>query len=218
MMSSLNRYPFASRLLVLISLCIWLALPGVAKAAVAIEQFEQFVKTVPAATGTFKQYSVGPDGQTAKAQEGSFSFSRPGKFRWDIKSPFAQQVVSDGKTLFQYDPDLQQMTVRQLGQSIGSSPAAILFGTGGIGQAFNVSSLPNSDGMSWLRALPRQPDAGLNRVDIGMFEGKPARMILVDGFGQTTRVDLLTIRARSGFGPEEFRIDPPAGTDVVRIQ
>ena len=184
----------------------------------AIEQFEQFVQTVPAARGTFEQYTIGPDGQTGKAQTGVFAFDRPGKFRWDIETPYPQQVASDGRTLYQHDPDLQQLTVRALDQSIGSSPAAILFGQGKLGDAFDVSGLPNDDGMTWLRAVPKRPDAGLTQVDIGMREGRPARLLLVDGFGQTTRVDLLTLRAQSGFDAKEFVIEPPPGTDVIRMQ
>lgn len=187
-------------------------------ASTALAQFETFVQTVSAARGTFNQYTVGPQGQTSQAQSGDFAFARPGQFRWDIKEPYVQQVVSDGKSLFQYDPDLQQLTVRALDQSIGSSPAAILFGQGQLQDAFEVSVLPDRDDMAWLRAVPRQPDAGLNQVDIGMREGRPVRLVLVDGFGQTTQVDLLTLRAQSGFGAEEFKIVPPPGTDIVRVQ
>lgn len=204
----------------LLPLGLAVSLLGAADASAnqAIEQFEQFVQTVPAARGTFEQYTVGPDGQTGKAQSGVFAFDRPGKFRWDIQAPYPQQVASDGRTLYQHDPDLQQLTVRALDQSIGSSPAAILFGQGKLGDAFEVSGLPDEDGMAWLRAVPKRPDAGLTQVDIGMRQGRPARLLLVDGFGQTTRVDLLTLRAQSEFGAKEFVIEPPPGTDVIRMQ
>ncbi|MCD8504498.1 MAG: outer membrane lipoprotein carrier protein LolA [Burkholderiaceae bacterium] len=195
---------------------LWSVAP--ASAADAIEQFQQFVQTVPAARGTFEQFTVGPDGQTSRAQAGVFAFGRPGKFRWDIQTPYPQQVASDGKTLYQYDPDLQQLTLRALDQSIGSSPAAILFGQGKLEDAFDVSALPNNDGMAWLRAVPKRPDAGLTQLDIGMRQGRPARLLLVDGFGQTTRVELLTLRAQSEFGANEFVIEPPPGTDVIRVQ
>lgn len=195
-----------------------LAWPSLVWANQAIDQFEQFVKTVTAARGTFKQYTVSSDGRTGRAQTGVFAFDRPGKFRWDIEAPYPQQVASDGRTLYQHDPDLQQLTLRALDQSIGSSPAAILFGEGKLEDAFDVSALPDAEGMAWLRAVPKRPDAGLTQVDIGMREGRPARLMLVDGFGQTTQVDLLTLRAQSEFGANEFVIEPPAGTDVVRMQ
>lgn len=194
----------------------WFGAPG--WASQAIEQFEQFVQAVPAARGTFEQFTVGPNGQTNRAQKGVFAFSRPGKFRWDVETPFPQQVASDGQTLYQHDPDLQQLTVRALDQSIGSSPAAILFGRGELDDSFEVSNLPDDEGMVWLRAIPKRPDAGLTQLDIGMRQGRPARLLLVDGFGQTTRVDLLTLRAQSEFGADEFVINPPPGTDVIRMQ
>lgn len=195
-----------------------LALTSTAWASSAVEAFESFVQNVPAARGTFKQFTVSDQGQTARAQTGTYAFDRPGKFRWDTTEPFPQQVASDGQTLYQYDPDLQQLTVRALDQSIGSSPAAILFGQGQLRQAFEISTLPDADGMRWLRAVPRQPDAGLTQLDIGMREGRPVRLVLVDGFGQTTRVELLTLRAQSEFSEGEFRIDPPPGADVIRLQ
>lgn len=196
----------------------WGAAVSMAVANPAADQFRQFVEAFSAATGQFEQYTVTGQGQTTRAQSGSFAFERPGKFRWDVEQPYAQLVVSDGRSVFQYDPDLRQATVRPVDQSIGSSPAAILFGDVALDDAFNIEALPEQDGMEWLRAIPEQPDSGLNQVDIGMFEGKPARLLLRDSFGQTTRIDLSRIRAQSSFSSDTFEFSPPTGTDVVRVQ
>lgn len=203
------------RRLLAVGLLCWQPLTGLA--ADAVREFEQFVQTVPAASGQFVQYTVGPQGQTGKAQSGVFQFSRPGQFRWEVQKPFAQLVLSDGQSVFQYDPDLNQATVRPVGVAISSSPAAILFGQGQIGDQFVVTPLPDSEGLSWFRAVPRKPDAGLNRVDIGMREGNPARLLLVDGFGQTTRVDFERLRAQSGFPADTFTLTVPPGTQVVKV-
>jgi len=183
----------------------------------ALDAFNIFVKTVSAAKGSFSQYTVGPQGETALAQSGEFAFARPGQFRWDIRQPYAQLVVSDGSTIHQYDPDLNQVSVRTAAAAIGSSPAAILFGTGEIEDAFEVSPLPDRDGLTWFRAEPKQPDAGLSQVDIGMQAGRPARLLLLDGFAQTTRIDLFDIRAQSSFPSDTFIFEAPPGTDVVRL-
>ena len=200
------------------AMSLWSAATSLAMANPAADQFRQFVATFSAATGQFEQYTVTEQGQATKAQSGRFAFERPGKFRWEVEQPYAQLIVSNGKLVFQYDPDLSQATVRPVKQSVGSSPAAILFGDVSIDDAFEIEALPDQDGMEWLRAIPEQPDSGLNRVDIGMFEGKPARLLLRDGFGQTTRIDLSRIRAQSGFTSGTFEFSPPPGTDVVRVQ
>lgn len=198
-------------------LVVSLASPLAAQENSALVSFNRFVQTVSAAKGEFSQYTVGPEGETALAQSGEFAFARPGKFRWDIRKPYSQLVVSDGKSIYQYDPDLSQVSVRTADAAIGSSPAAILFGTGDIKSAFDVSALPDEDGFSWFRAEPKQPDSGLSQVDIGMKEGNPARLLLLDGFGQTTRIDLAKIRAQSSFPASTFEFEAPPDTDIVRI-
>lgn len=190
---------------------------GGVMAADAWQQFREFAATFRAATGKFVQYTVGSQGQTQMAQQGAFSFQRPGQFRWDVQQPYSQLVLSSGKLLYQYDPDLRQVTVRPVGASIGSSPAAILFGDADLEESFRVQAIPDQDGMAWFRAIPHQPDAGLNQLDIGMSQGKPARLLLRDSFGQTTRIDLSDLRAQSEFPAGTFRFDPPPGTDVVKL-
>jgi outer membrane lipoprotein carrier protein len=192
--------------------------PAWAHAATAQEQLHAFVGSVTAATGAFTQSTTGgPQGQSRPAQTGTFTFQRPGKFRWDVQKPYAQLIVADGKQVYQYDPDLAQVTVRKVDQAIGSSPAAILFGSGSLEQSFDVSALPARDGLEWLRAKPRSTDAGFSRVDIGFKNNLPARIELLDAFGQTTRVDLSDITPNPRINAQDFQFTPPKGVDVVQM-
>jgi outer membrane lipoprotein carrier protein len=200
---------------VLVTLCL---LGHEAWAASAQEQLQEFVSKVNAATGNFSQYTTGTQGQTKPAQTGQFAFERPGRFKWDVRKPYAQQVVSDGQQLFQFDPDLNQVTVRQVDQAIGASPAAILFGSGSLERSFTVTGLPDKDGLSWLRAKPRNGEAGFVHVDLGFLGGLPSRIVLLDAFGQSTHIELSAIVPNPGLAPEVFRFVPPPGADVVRMQ
>ncbi|WMD23747.1 outer membrane lipoprotein chaperone LolA [Achromobacter seleniivolatilans] len=191
--------------------------PVLAFAASAQEQLKAFVATVTSATGSFSQYTVNNQGRTQPAQTGVFSFQRPGKFKWAVQKPYEQLVVSDGRVLFQFDPDLAQVTERKVDAAIGTSPAAILFGSGSLEQSFDVSPLPSKDGVEWLRAKPRTADAGFSRVDIGMKDNLPVRVELLDSFGQTTRVDLSAIAANPKLADKEFQFTAPKGVDVVKM-
>lgn len=201
-----------------LALCLVPALtPVAAMAASAQEQLRAFVGSVMAATGAFSQYTVNTQGRTQPAQTGVFSFQRPGKFKWAVQKPYEQLVISDGKQVFQFDPDLAQVTERKVDAAIGTSPAAILFGAGSLEQSFDVSALPSKDGIDWLRAKPRTADAGFSRVDIGMKDNLPVRVELLDSFGQTTRVDLSGIVPNPKLGEGEFRFVAPKGVDVVKM-
>ncbi len=191
---------------------------GLAQAASAQAQLKSFVEQVHAATGTFQQTVVGPQGQTRRPQSGEFSFERPGRFKWEVLSPYAQTIVSDGKQVFQLDPDLNQVTVRNVDQAIGASPAAVLFGTGELDKVFNVSPMPERDGLAWLRAKPRNGEAGFVHLDLGMRDGMPVRIVLLDAFGQTTRVELSAMQRNPSLPATTFQFVPPAGADVVRMQ
>ncbi|SAI33649.1 outer-membrane lipoprotein carrier protein [Bordetella ansorpii] len=186
-------------------------------AASAQEQLKTFVSTVQAATGSFTQSTSGAQGAKPKTQSGTFAFQRPGKFNWRVKLPYEQRIVADGQQVYQYDPDLAQVTVRKVDQAIGTSPAAILFGSGNLEQAFQVSPLPARDGLEWLRAKPRSADAGFSQVDIGMKDNQPVRIELLDAFGQTTRVELSDLQPNPSLPATEFQFTPPAGTDVVKM-
>ncbi|MDH3066442.1 outer membrane lipoprotein chaperone LolA [Achromobacter insolitus] len=191
--------------------------PAMVFAASAQEQLRAFVATVTSATGSFSQYTVNNQGRTQPAQTGVFSFQRPGKFKWAVQKPYQQLVVSDGRQVFQFDPDLAQVTERKVDAAIGTSPAAILFGSGSLEQSFDVSALPSKDGIDWLRAKPRTADAGFSRVDIGMKDNLPVRVELLDSFGQTTRVDLSGIAANPQLPAKEFQFVAPKGVDVVKM-
>ena len=84
-------------------------------------------------------------------------------------------------------------------------------------QSFEVSALPSKDGLDWLRAKPRNADAGFSRVDIGLKDNLPARVELLDSFGQTTRVDLSGITPNPSIGAKEFQFTAPKGVDVVKM-
>jgi len=193
------------------------ASPVATLAADAPAQLRQFVADVASATGDFTQQTTGQDGGRPP-QSGRFSFQRPGKFRWEVQKPYEQLIVSDGKKVLQYDPDLAQVTERGVDKSIGASPAAILFGSGKLEEAFDVAQLPDDDGLQWLRATPRSADAGFKHVDIGWRSNLPARLLLQDAFGQTTRIDFSNIAANPRLSDTQFQFTPPEGVDVVKMQ
>ncbi|KAA0889942.1 outer membrane lipoprotein chaperone LolA [Pusillimonas sp. ANT_WB101] len=193
------------------------AMPFTVWSADAIQQLRTFIADVPAASGQFTQQVLAQN-QSKSPQSGEFSFRRPGQFKWSVLKPYEQLIVSDGKVIYQYDPDLLQVTVRNVDQSIGASPAAILFGSGSLEDAFTLEPQKARDGLEWLRAIPRSADAGFTHVDIGFAKGLPARLELLDSFGQTTRIEFQKLVVNPKLPAGEFKFDPPPGVDVVNMK
>lgn len=153
--------------------------------ATALDQFKAFVGSTKAAKGEFSQKVVA-QGSKDKLSSGSFSFARPGKFIWTYTKPYEQVLQADGEQLYIFDKDLNQVTVRKLGDALGSSPAAILFGSNDLEKNFTLSEAGTRDGLEWLKATPKAKDSSFEQIQIGLKNGLPEAMELKDSFGQTS--------------------------------
>lgn len=186
-------------------------------AASAQEQLTSFSRDIRSASGSFTQSTRSADGKAGTPQTGTFAFERPGRFKWAVNKPYEQLVLADGKQLFQYDPDLAQVTVRPMDAALGTSPAQVLFGTASLEKTFTLAPLPDRDGLNWLRATPRSADAGFAHMDIGFDGNLPMQIQILDGFGQLTEVVFNSLVPNPTLGADTFRFVPPQGVDVVKM-
>ncbi len=190
--------------------------PGVAAGAQsAIEQLRRFVAETRSARGEFSQHTLRGPGQRAQSARGRFAFSRPGRFRWEVLEPYEQLMVADGERVYFYDHDLAQVTVRRLANSLGASPAAILFGSSDLDKDFALTEAGEADGLAWLDAKPRSADAGFDAIRIGMRDGLPQAMEVRDAFGRTTVFAFGRLERNAAIAPERFRFVVPKGADLV---
>jgi len=178
--------------------------------------FEQFVASTTSAQGQFRQEIRERDGRLLESSEGSFAFQRPGRFRWEIREPHRQLLVADGDLLHFHDPDLAQVTQRRLDQALAATPAAVLFGHASLERDFEVRDLGESSGLAWFEALPRSADAGIERMRIGMHQGQPEIMDVIDAFGRLSRFSFFAVRRNPVLDPALFRFVVPPGSDVIR--
>jgi outer membrane lipoprotein carrier protein len=123
--------------------------------------------------------------------------------------------VGDGARVTFFDSDLNQVTIRKLEQAFSSTPAALLSGRNDIAASFTLVALPDADGMSWLEALPRNKDAGIEKVRMGFAKGELAAMELTDAFGNRTRLVFSRFEKNPKLDAAEFTFVPPKGADVI---
>jgi outer membrane lipoprotein carrier protein len=189
----------------------------VASAAQAdsIERFKSFLRTTQSARTEFEQKVYGGDGRLKQQSKGSFVFLRPGRFRWTYAKPVDQVIVGDGERVWIHDLDLNQVTVRRLSKALGSTPAALLAGASDVEKAFDLSDGGQRDGLEWLEAKPKEPDAGFDRIRIGFGAQGLEAMQLTDNFGQTTRLGFFNLQRNPKLDPADFRFEPPKGADVL---
>jgi outer membrane lipoprotein carrier protein len=187
--------------------------------AAALDQFRSFVAATKSARGEFSQRMVKEEGgklHTSSPSSGNFLFARPGKFIWSYQKPYEQVLQADGEKLYIYDKDLNQVTSRTLGNAIGSSPAAILFGSNDLEKNFTLSEAGTRDGIEWLQAIPKAKDTQFEKIGIGFRDGIPVAMELRDSFGQVSILSFTKFEKNPVLSSGQFKFVMPKGADVLQ--
>jgi outer membrane lipoprotein carrier protein len=189
-----------------------LAVPALADANARLQEFVDKTRTLQ---GRFAQTVLDRKGRVTQESKGEFAISRPGKFRWSYAAPYSQLIVGDGKKVWIYDSDLEQVTVRKFDNAMGATPAALLAGSNEIDKHFALKEAGKQQGLDWLEATPLNEEGTFKLVRMG-FEASDLRaMELRDNFGQVTRLSFSALRQNPSLGADLFRFKPPKGADVV---
>jgi len=180
-----------------------------------LDDFLAFNAATKTATARFEQQAYDRAGKVVDRSSGSFSFARPGHFRWAYEKPHQQLLVADGKRLWIYDPDLKQVTVKRIDQAISSTPAALLAGKDDITSLFTLRDAGAANGLAWVEALPKAKDTGFDRVLLGLKGRTLAAMELYDQLGGHTLLRFEDLKANPALPPSTFQFTPPQGADVI---
>ena len=144
--------------------------------------------------------------------------SRPGKFRLQYTNPYEQLYVADGHKMWMYDRDLEQVTVKEQSDALGSTPALLLSSSEPLKNNFTITELGAHEGFQWLELKPKAADSNFDYVRLAL-EGDVLRaMEMVDGFGQTTRLFFETVERNPRLSADKFHFQPPPGVDVIGEQ
>ncbi len=197
------------------------AAAGLAQAD-GLQSLEAFMQGAQAGKADFTQTVTAPakDGQAArsKTSSGQFSFQRPGRFKFEYRKPFEQVIVADGKTLWMYDADLNQVTQRAQAKVLDATPAAILASAASV-QAlradFDLKAAPDQDGLQWVEALPKAKDGQLKSVRVGFAGDKLAAIDMLDSFGQRSLMRFTGVQTSASLPAETFKFVAPKGADVL---
>ena len=191
-----------------------MALPALCASADAVDSLRGFVRDVRTGSASFTQTVTSPDGAKKKTSSGSFEFSRPNRFRFAYAKPFEQLIVADGQKVWIYDADLNQASSRKFSLALGATPAALLAG-GSLEKDFELSALPDRDGLSWAQALPKVKEGGFQSVKIGFRGPQLAAIEITDGFGQRSLLSFGGFAGNVPLPADRFKFVVPAGADVI---
>lgn len=189
---------------------------SLAAMATTREDLTAFTRDLKGLDGQFAQKVYDANGKLKESTSGRVAMSAPRLFRWEYVKPHPQLIVADGKKVWVYDPDLQQVTVRAQGVEEQNSPLAALIDPRKLDQDFVIKEAGSEGGLNWLVLTPRHQDqASFESARLGFGPAGLAQMQVVDALGQRTEIAFSAWKRNPGFTRGTFTYTPPKGVDVI---
>ena len=173
-----------------------------------------FFKSLNSFSAEFEQTVEKSQLAMSDHSKGELVIQKPGKFRWDYVLPFEQQIVSNGKKVWIYDVDLEQVTIKPVNQALGNTPAMLLSSQDALETSFDISGAETVDGTKWYSLKPKDSEAGFTEILIGFKSKQMSEMMLVDKLDQITRLVFTKFKKNPIVKPSEFEFIAPKGADV----
>lgn len=176
-------------------------------------------------TARFTQESTSAALGRSQRAEGRVTMRKPGRMRWDYEGRSGrpgQVIVSDGQTLWIYNPDDKSVIKSEIGGALERTPLAFLMGLGELTRDFEVSRPPadlalGRPGDVVLGLTPKEPIAALQNLYLAVDPERAlvTAALIVDPFGNRTRLAFEDIRTNTGVPESRFAFTVPPGVQVV---
>jgi len=162
----------------------------------------------------FEQSTTGRNQEIAH-ESGELWVQKPDHFRIVTGEPNAQTLVSDGKSFWSYDVELEQVIIRRLDKSIRDVPI-LLFGgdPDAITRQYRVSFYESDQGDHYVLE-PKTTTSVFTRLTIMFQDDLPSAIAIRDNFGQQILMELIEPAVNVDLKPELFTFTPPNGVDVI---
>lgn len=184
-------------------------------AAESSDPLQEFLKDFESLEANFVQSLINEKGEELERTKGMLYMQQPGKFHWSYETPYTQKIISNGEVLWIFDEDLDQLTIREMGDTIEQTPAGIILGDNDISEHFLLVHMGIIEENDWIELTPKNPEAQYKNIRLGFDKSKLSMMIIVDNLGQTTRIDFLDIKNNTKLSPTLFEFEISEGIDVI---
>ena len=178
------------------------------------QQLQRFLDNTQSLSAQFEQTLSNEYNELMQQSVGELRMQRPGKFRWDYTKPYAQNIVSNGRKIWMYDAELEQVSVRPY-EKLESSPVNLLDNQQPLDTLFSLQDMPPEDAQDWVKLIPRKADSDFQQMLVGLHKGHIKTMRLLDNFNQQTEIIFTELSINPSFKADIFEFTAPQGADIM---
>lgn len=180
------------------------------------EELSTLLKNMHSMQAQFTQTILDKNGKVIQRNTGHMALQRPNQFRWDVIKPLRQLIVTNGKKVWIYDPELEQVTIRKLVKAAGETPAMLLSDENlSLTKEFSVRPLKNSSSLQWYLLIPKDRGSIISSLKLAFHHQQIAAMHLEDHLGHITQIQFSNVKLNNELNSHLFNFKPPRNIDVI---
>lgn len=182
----------------------------------ALSEFRAFTKDLSSLTGAFTQEVRDKNGRVTRTSAGNFSIVRPGKFRFSYDKPYKQTIVSDGVTVWLHDHDLNQVTIRKIGEALAEQPLALLLDPQSAEKQFELKAAPPQGSIKTVVATAKKTDASVSEIAVAIVAAQPSEIAWRDSWQNVNTLRFASLTRNGKVDADTFNFVVPKGVDVLK--
>lgn len=198
-----------------IKLLITLLLASISSWANPLEQLQAFAHDMQTFSADFEQRVIDESGRLLETSGGTMAMQKPDRFRWHYTGEFEQLIVADGRHVWVYDIELEQITVRDQDVAAHNSPFYVLTDPLRLEQDYELEERGQFNGLTLIGLLPRSSGGEIEWVELGFRDHLLESVVIQDALGQQTRIRFSRPQLNLPLADSAFQFTPPVGVDVI---
>ncbi|MDD5223106.1 MAG: outer membrane lipoprotein carrier protein LolA [bacterium] len=187
-----------------------------------VQKLQQKYDGINSMVADFEQVSQIANVQGSFSGKGRVFFQKPGKMRWEYKSPDKQYVVCDGEKMWLYQPKEGRVMVDKVSRAFsGKTPVNFLLGIGKLQEDFTLQLLIAKDEKAGnffeIEMVPKENLADVKRIVL-QADRKDylVRAIRIyDFFSNLNEIKFTKIKVNPSLAAKVFTFVPPKGAKVM---
>ena len=182
----------------------------------ASQSLSNLLGSIETLTGEFTQVLSDAKGDIFETSSGYFFLAQPNKVKWVVVDPMPQEIVSNGKDLWIYDPDLEQVIIQPYDSELVASPANLFSSKSkDLDNEFDITMIDSELSTKRFLLKPVATTTLYQSLKIEFQSHKPVSLEFTDALEQSTQIDLKNIVVNSKLADKLFVFEIPPNIDIV---
>ena len=180
-----------------------------------IVKLDKLLSNIDTITAEINQLIVESDGGILEESQIIMHIKRPEGFYWETVTPFPELLVTNGKRLWSYQPDLEQVVIEDWNPDQSALAAQLLYGkTENLEEDYYIVAIDAEQSQTF-ELKPKSPDNLYELITISFINSSLELIYIENSSGERTAWQFTSSDINPPLGEDLFEFIPPDGIEII---